>query len=57
MEEKQNYLYARQSKDRFKALSKNGHVYEWDIQTGNRISKKKFVIADFIELIGENKQE
>ena len=57
MQERSKYLYGRQAKDRFKALSKNGHIYEWDIQTGKRLSKRKFVIADHIQLTGENKQE
>ena len=36
---KATYLYGQQTKDRFKALSKNGHIYEWDILTGKKLSK------------------
>ena len=57
MKDRATYLYGRQAKDKFLALSTNGHVYKWDILTGKRLTDKdsilgkdKFVISDKIYL-------
>ena len=59
MSDRSTYLYGRQAKDKFVALSRNGHVYKWDILTGKRLTDKdnilgkdKFVISDKIYLQG-----